>query len=103
MDLDIHLDRRDTLCRTGHLEVHVAKEIFQPLDIGQQYKIIVRIACHQTAGNTRHHLFNRHARRHQGHTGRAGGSHGSGTVGLKGFRYGTDRVRELLLGGEYRQ
>ena len=55
VDLDIHLDGGDTLLGTSHLEVHVAEEIFQTLDIGQNNVIVVGLAGHQTAGDTGHH------------------------------------------------
>ena len=65
VDLDIHLNCCDTFRRTSHLEIHVPEEIFQSLNIGKQYKIIVCITCYQTAGNTSHHLLDRHAGSHQ--------------------------------------
>ena len=34
VNLDIHLNRGDTLVSTANLEIHVAEEIFQTLDIG---------------------------------------------------------------------
>ena len=52
VDLDIHLDCGDTIVGTGHLEVHIAEEIFQALDIGQYDIIIIGLTSHQTAGNT---------------------------------------------------
>ena len=57
MDLDIHLDRSDAVPGTCHLEVHIAEEIFQPLDIRQNDVIVVGLPGHQTAGNTRHRFF----------------------------------------------
>ena len=35
MNLNIHLDCGDTFGRTGYLEVHVAEEVFETLDIGK--------------------------------------------------------------------
>ena len=102
MDLDIHLDSRDTVSRTSYLEVHVAEEVFQTLDIGQKYEIIVSLTSYQTAGNTCYHLLDRHTCCHQGHTGCTGRSHGSGTVGLKGLGYTADCIRELFLTRQYR-
>ena len=36
----------------AYLEVHIAEEVFQTLDIGQNDVIIIGVACYQTAGNT---------------------------------------------------
>ena len=52
VDLDIHLDGSDTLVSAAYLEVHIAEEVFQTLDIGQNDVIIIGVACYQTAGNT---------------------------------------------------
>ncbi len=102
VNLNIHLNRCDSVVCTRYLKVHIAKEIFQTLNIREQYEIIIRIACHKTAGNTRYHLFNRHTCRHQRHTGSTGGSHGGRTVGFKSLGYGTNCIREFLLGRKYR-
>ena len=69
MNLDIHLDCSDSVVCTRYLEVHIAEEIFQTLNIGEQYEIVIRISCYKTAGNTRYHLLDRHTCCHQGHTG----------------------------------
>ena len=103
MDLNIHLDGCNPFRRTCHLEIHIAEEIFQSLDVGQQYIVIVRISCYQATGNTCHHLFHRHPCRHQGHTGSAGGRHRCGTVGLECLRNRADRIGEFFRGRQYRQ
>ena len=102
MNLDVHLDRRDTIMCTRHFKVHIAEKVFQSLNVCQQYEIIIRISCYKTTRNTRHHLLDRHTCRHQGHTGRTGGSHRSRAIGLKCLRYRADRIRELILGRQYR-
>ena len=38
LDLDVHLQRRDTTVCTGHFEVHVAEVIFVAEDVGQHGK-----------------------------------------------------------------
>ena len=80
MDLDIHLDRGDTLVCTSHLEVHIAEEVLQPLDIRQHDIIVVRLAGHQTAGNTCNGRLDRHTCRHQRHRGCTDARLGGGTV-----------------------
>ena len=102
MDLDIHLNGGDTLLGTCHLEVHVAEEIFQTLDIGQNQVIVVGLAGHQTAGDSGHHILDRHAGGHQGQSGGTDAGLGGGAVGLHGLRHGADGVGELFLGGKHR-
>ena len=34
LDLDIHLDGGDAVHGAGHLEVHIAQEVFQTLNVG---------------------------------------------------------------------
>ena len=101
MDLDVHLDRGDTVFGAGHLEVHVAEEIFQALDIGEEDEIIVCLAGNKTAADACDGLLDGDACCHKGHAGRAGRSHGSGTVGFEGLGDRTDRIRELIDGRQY--
>ena len=35
VDLDVHLDRRDPVDRSGDLEVHLAERVFEALDVGE--------------------------------------------------------------------
>jgi len=49
VDLDIHLDSCDTLCRTCYLKVHIAEEVLKTLDVCKKYEIIIRIACYKSA------------------------------------------------------
>ena len=65
VDLDIHLNCGDTVMGTCYLEVHIAEEVFQTLDIGQDDIIIIGIAGNQTTGNTSNLLLDRNARCHQ--------------------------------------
>ena len=101
MNLDVHLNSRDALCGAGDLEVHVAEEVLQALDVRQQYEVVIRVPGHQAAGDACHHLLDGHARRHQGHAGRAGGRHGGGAVGLEGLGHRADGIGELLLAGKH--
>ena len=48
VDLNVHLDRCDTLVCTSHFKVHISEEIFQSLDICKNQIIIVCLSCHQT-------------------------------------------------------
>ena len=57
MNLDIHLDSRDTVLGTGYLEVHISEEILQTLDIGQYQIVVIGLPGNQSAGNTGNHLL----------------------------------------------
>ena len=98
VDLDVHLDGSDAVLCAGHLEVHVAEEVFETLDVGEEDEIIVGLACDQTAADACDGLLDRDACSHKGHAGRAGGSHGCGTVGFEGLGDRTDRIGELIDG-----
>ena len=102
MDLDIHLDSGDTLVSTSHLKVHIAKEVFQTLDISQYDVIIIGLTGYQTTGDTGNGTLDGNTGSHQRQGRSTNGSLGSGTVTLHGLRYGTDSIRELFLGRQYR-
>ena len=103
MDLNIHLDGRDSIMSTGNLKVHVTEEIFEALDIGKYKIIIIGITGNKTTGNTCNHILQRNTCCHQGHAGSTGRCHRGRTVGLKGLRNGTNCIRELFLGRKYRK
>ena len=65
MDLNIHLNGRDSLMGSAHLKVHIAEEVLQALDIRQDQVIVVGLARYQSAGNSGYHGLNGHACRHQ--------------------------------------
>ena len=49
VDFDVHLNGCDSFRSSCHLKVHVAKEIFQSLNVCKEYKIIVPLPSYQTA------------------------------------------------------
>ena len=102
VDLDIHLNCGDTVMGTCYLEVHIAEEVFQALDIGQDDIIIIGIAGNQTTGNTSNLLLDRNTRCHQRQCRCADRSLGGRTVGFEGLGYGTDCIREFLFRRNYR-
>ena len=57
VNLNIHLDSGNTFGSTGYLKVHIAEEVFQTLDIGKKYEILVGFTGNQTTGNTCYHLL----------------------------------------------
>ena len=87
---------------TAYLEVHIAEEVLQTLDIGQNDIIVICLACYQTAGDTSYRSLIGTPAAIKGHTGCTDTCLGGGTVGLQSLRYGTDRIRELFLARKYR-
>ena len=96
MNLNIHLDGSNTILGSAHLKIHIAKKIFQALDVCKHQIIVIRIPGHKTAGNTSYHFLNRNAGSHQGKSGGADACLRGGTVGFHGLRYGTDCIWEFL-------
>jgi molecular chaperone DnaK (HSP70) len=65
VDLDIHLDCRDTVFCTRYLKVHVSEEVLKALDIRKYDIVIIRITRYKTAGNTCNHLLKRYTGSHK--------------------------------------
>ena len=66
LDLDIHLDGGDALTGTGHLEVHVAQEVLEALDVGEHGDVAGVHVLDEAHGHAGHHLLDGHARVHEG-------------------------------------
>ena len=94
LDLDIHLQSGNTVCRTGHLEIHVAKVVFVTQDIGQYCKIITFLnEAHCNTGNRR---LQRHTGVHECEARAANRCHRAGTIGFSNFGYDADHVTKLV-------
>ena len=99
--LVVHLKCGDALRRAADLEVHVAEEVLEALDVGEDDDVIAFLdKAHGDAGDGG---LDRHARVHERKGGAAGGSHRRGTVGLHDLGDHADRVGELVLGGDHGQ
>ena len=48
VDLDIHLDRCDTVVGTCYLEVHISEEVLKSLDICKDQIIIICLTCYKS-------------------------------------------------------
>jgi len=94
LDLDVHLQCRDAVFRSGHFEIHVAQMIFVTQDVGEH---LVALAFeHEPHGNARDRRLERNTRVHHGERCAAYRSHRRGAVGLENFGHYTNDVRELL-------
>ena len=81
LGLVVHLQGRDALLGTAHLEVHVAEEVLDTLDVGEDDDVIAFLD--KTHSDTGDRGLDRHAGVHERKRGTAGRSHGRGTVGLQ--------------------
>ncbi len=56
LDLDIHLQRGNAICRTSNLEIHVAQMILIAQNVGQHGKLAAILdQSHRNTGNMRFH------------------------------------------------
>ena len=103
LDLDVDLDGRDTLFGARDLEVHVAEEVFDALDVheGDEVVLVVRVGD-ETAGNARDRSLDRNARSHERECRTADAALGGRTVGHENLGNESQRVGELFLGGNDR-
>ena len=50
LNFGVHLDGGDAVCRSGHLEVHVAGKVFHALDVGKHGELVAeRHQAHRDA------------------------------------------------------
>src|SRR5690606_4658377 len=99
LDLDVHLQRGNTLLGTGYLEVHIAQVVFVTEDVGQDGKLLAFL--HQTHGDTGYRRLQWNTGVHQGQRCATDRGHGAGTVGFGDFRYHADAVGELVHIGHH--
>ena len=85
---------------TADLEVHIAEEVLQTLDIHHGAPAVT--LGDQTAGDTGYRSLDGHTSVHQSQSGAADGSLGGGTVGGEHFRYQTQGIGELLNRRDHR-
>ena len=98
LDFDVHLQRGNTVCGTGYLEVHIAKVVFVTQDVGQHRKAVVFLD--QAHSDTCHVRFHRYARVHQGQATAADRCHRRRTIGLGHFRHHTHGVGKVFFAGQ---
>ena len=91
--LDIDLDGRDALLGTRNLEVHIAVEVLNTLDIGEGG--LLAAVSDQAAGNTGDRRLDRDARIHQGQGRATDRALGRRTIGGDDLRNQAQRVGEL--------
>ena len=100
-DLDIHLNRSDSLCRSRNLKVHIAECVFHALYI-RQNGIIVAVPD-EPHGDTGNRALNRNPRAHQRERTAADAAHRTRSVRLQNLRNKTYRIGEILNGRNHRE
>ena len=98
-DLNIHLDSRNALHRTGDLEVHIAESVFHALNIRQNREVVaLRNQAHSHAG---YGSFDGNAGIHERQGTAAYAAHGAGAVRFEDFRHDADCVGEIFFLRQY--
>ncbi len=96
--LVVHLHGRDALGGAADLEVHVAEEVLDALDVGQDDGLALLLdEAHGHAGDG---AGQGHAGVHEGEGRAAGRRHRRGAVGLHDLGDDPDGVGEVVLGGD---
>ena len=85
--------------RAGDLEVHVAVEVLQTLNVHHGHPTLA--LGDQTAGDTCNRRLNRHAGVHERQSRAADRCLRGGTVGGNDLGYATDGIGEFLFAGQY--
>ncbi len=99
--LVVHLERRDAALGAADLEVHVAEEVLDALDVGEDDGLALLLdEAHGDAGDG---ALQRHAAVHEGQAAAAGARHGARAVGLHDVGDDAEGVGELVLIGEDRE
>ena len=99
-DLHVHLQGGDALFGAGHLEVHIAEEVLDALDVGEDAHLLTLLD--QAHGGAAHRGLEGHTSIHQGQGAAAHRTHRGGTVGAEALRHHPQHVGEALLAGQHR-
>ena len=101
LGLVVHLECSDAMLRTANFKVHVAKEVFKTLNVGEDDDVIAfldKTHCNASDGS-----LDRHASIHQSEGRATGRSHGRRTVGFHDLGNYANSVRKFFLIRENRQ
>ncbi len=98
-DLHVHLQGGDALFSAGHLEVHVAEEILNALDVGEDAHLLA--LPDQAHGRPAHRSGQGDTGIHQRQGAAADRTHGGGAVGAEHLRDHPQHVGEGLFAGQH--
>ncbi len=96
-DLDVHLQRRDAVSRSGDFEIHIAVVIFRAGDVGQDGVIVAFF--HQSHRNSSYRRLQRYACIHQRKRRAANRGHRGRSVRLQDVGDHAHRVRPVFFVG----
>ena len=99
VDLDVHLQGVDALLGSGNLEVHIAEEVLDALDVAEDGVAVTVGVGDQAHGDTGHRSPQGNAGVPEGHGRAADAAHGRGAVGGQHLAHYAHGVREVFLGG----
>ena len=100
VDLGVQLEGRHEVGRTGNLEVHVAKGVLGPQDVGEGHVLTIQVdEAHGDSGNR---SLDRHTGIHHREARRAHRRHRGGAVGRQNLGNEAQRVGELIKGRQDR-
>ena len=103
VDFNVHLDGGDAAAGAADLEVHVAVEVLNALNVQHRHPApaVQRVAVgDKAAGNARNGCLDGHTGIHQSQRGAADGRLGGGAVGGQDLGDAADGIRELGLIGQ---
>ena len=100
VDLDVHLDGGDALAGAADLEVHVAVEVLDALNVQHGHPAVA--LGDEAAGDAGDRSLDGHTGVHQRQRGTADGSLRGGAVGTQDLGHAADGVGELLQRGQHR-
>ena len=99
--LEVHLNGGDALLGTGNLEVHLAVEVLNTLNVDEGGEIVT--VLDQAAGNTGDGRLDGHTSVHQRERGAADGALRGRTVGGDDLAHNANGIRELVNRRNHRQ
>src|SRR5579871_743963 len=98
-DLDVHLQCRNTLASTSHLEVHITIVILSARNIGENGILIALL--HQPHSHTGNRSLNRNPSLHQRQRGSAHGSHRRRSIRLQNVGDDAQSIRRLIFSWQH--
>ena len=99
LGLVVHLQGGDAVRGAADLEVHIAEEVLDALDVGEDDHVVALLD--EAHGHTGDGRGDRHAGVHQGQAASARGGHGGGAVGLEHLGDHADGVGEGVGVGQH--
>ena len=98
--LEVHLDGGDAVLGAGDLEVHLAVEVLNALDVDEGGELVA--VLDEAAADSGHGSLDRHAGVHEGEGAAADAALAGGAVGGEHLAHHADGVGEVLNAGDYR-